>query len=139
MTTPAAGLTPRSARLFHLVLAAQTVGWVVVLAVLFTVMDVRPLDDPSFRWIVRAAGVVLFGVVAVATALVGRAVTREPDPDRWWQANGARMRMLWVIADGVSLAGVLLYLLSGVLLALLPFLAGVATLVLQRPTKVVEA
>lgn len=87
----------------------------------------------------QAAAYLIVGVALGAATLLSRRLPerKSSEPvDQWWTANFGAALALWVVADGVGLAGLILWLASGSWLAgVLPLVCGLGILVWARPSR----
>jgi hypothetical protein len=124
------------ARVIHIALA---LGVALTFAILFFVRDaggeVGGETASLFRWLTY-----LFLAGATAATILMRSRMPAPHPDstaeQWWAANQPRAMVIWAMAEGVALAGIVFGWVAGELeLMVLGVLFGLGLLFIHRPAR----
>ena len=139
---PETASRPAPDRVFAIVHAMLVVGVAVILIVLGVVRSVvalEPMSDlvPIFRLV--ALGVLVAGYLVMRVLRAGIPALGSGDSSAWWTEHGRRALMLWVVAEGIAVAGAVLWLVTGDAL-LLVGVSGVAfaLVLMNRPGRLVE-
>jgi hypothetical protein len=126
-------MNARVARVLHV---AFVIGVAAVFIVFGFVRDLTGFESPVLPPLfVRLGAAVLAGGALIAYRVL-RAALPPPgsadDADGWWAAHVARVILVWGVADGLALAGAVLWFLTGDFVTLI--IAGGAGLFLLAVT-----
>ena len=142
MSVPRRGATPatRVARLVHGGLVLGVVATALALTGIGLVMDGH-LGAQAIVVLRIVAGLTLV-VVATAVQVVKRRlppVASGTDPDLWWMQAMPPAVVVWALAEGATVIGGVLWLVSGDLAVFLALLgAGLVILLINRPGELVR-
>lgn len=129
-------MSQRLARVLH----SALVGSVVVLTAMFAfvrsvvgvVLEGGPVD--AIRYVglglLLVAGIVIFKLRARIPAY-----HPEQAPDAWWAANGQRVLLPWMVAEGTATVGGVFWFLTGDIVPLVVLGAAALLLVRLRPSE----
>jgi hypothetical protein len=126
--------------ILHTVLVAGVAMILVAFGIVRSVVTLDPMSGlvPTFRIVAVA---LLVGGYLVMRVLRAGIPPLGSDGDRtaWWTEYGRRALMLWVVAEGVAMAGGVFWFLTGDWVVLAG-VAGVALglMVMNRPARLVE-
>jgi hypothetical protein len=97
----------------HAALVAAVVVVAGVLAIVAGMTPEAPLE--SLRGTLRLVGALELAVMIVASAAIRRTLTGLPagaDRDVWWGTQGPKAIVLWALAEGTAMLGVVFWLLT---------------------------
>ena len=125
--------TERAARVIHSALFA---GVFVIFAafVAATRLATVPEDLPIMLRYVGLAQLLVIGIVIYQIRARIPTFVEGADPDGWWAANGRRVIVLWILAEGTATLGGAIWFLTADSLMLVVLGAALVLLFRLRPS-----